>query len=87
MVAVCFVSKRMLVRLPVAEGAALLVPEASIATRAGLDFVGLQTSEGVTLRSIVPGQSHLIDGVPMVEVISGLVPGDVVVPASEVSHE
>ena len=38
-------------------------------------------------RSIVPGEVHQIDGVAMVEVISGLVAGDVVVPASEVGHE
>jgi RND family efflux transporter MFP subunit len=84
-----FVGTRMLVRLPVAEREALLVPEASIVTRSGLDFVGLQTDAGVALRSIVRGQSHLIDGVAMVEVISGLVAGDVVTPtpASEVGHE
>ncbi len=82
-----FVGTRRLVRLPVAELEALLVPEASIVTRTGLDFVGIQTSEGVSLRSIVPGARHLIDGVPMVEVISGLVAGDVVVPATEVGHE
>jgi RND family efflux transporter MFP subunit len=82
-----FVGTRRLVRLPVAEREALLVPEASIVTRTGLDFVGIQTGEGVVLRSIVPGATHLIDGVPMVEVISGLKAGDVVVPATEVNHE
>jgi hypothetical protein len=30
---------------------------------------------------------QLVDGVEMVEVISGLLAGDVVVPASEVGHE
>lgn len=82
-----FVGTRMLVRLPVAESIALLVPESSISTRSGLDFVGLETAEGVALRSIVPGQSRLVNGVPMVEVISGLAAGDVVVPAAEVGHE
>jgi HlyD family secretion protein len=82
-----FVGTRMLVRLPVAERDALLVPETSIVTRSGLDFVGLQTDAGVVLRSIVAGQHHVMDGVPMVEVISGLVAGDVVMPASEVGHE
>jgi RND family efflux transporter MFP subunit len=82
-----FVGTRMLVRLPVAEREALLVPETSIITRSGLDFVGLQTDAGVVLRSIVPGQSHVIGGVAMVEVISGLMAGDVVTPASEVGSE
>lgn len=86
-----FVGARMLVRLPVGEREALLVPQDAIVTRAGLDFVGLQAAEGVALRSIVPGEVHQIDGVAMVEVISGLVAGDVVVPASdlavEVGHE
>jgi RND family efflux transporter MFP subunit len=82
-----FVGTRRLVRLPVAERDALLVPEASIVTRTGLDFVGIQTGESVALRSIVPGAKHLIDGVPMVEVISGLMAGDIVVPATEVGHE
>jgi RND family efflux transporter MFP subunit len=79
------VGTRMLVSLPVSERQALLVPQDSIVTRAGLDFVGLQTAEGVALRSIVLGGAHAMDGVPMVEVISGLRVGDVVVSAAEVS--
>jgi RND family efflux transporter MFP subunit len=82
-----FVGTRMLVRLPVAEREALMVPEASIVTRTGLDFVGLQTGDGVVLRNIVPGATHQIDGISMVEVISGLVVGDVVVSAIEVGHD
>ena len=78
-----FVGARMLVRLPVGERMALLVPKADIVTRAGLDFVGLQTADGITLRSIVPGQTHLIDGAELVEVLSGLAAGDVVVSATE----
>jgi RND family efflux transporter MFP subunit len=81
-----FVGARMLVRLPVGEREALLVPQDAIVTRAGLDFVGLQSAEGVTLRSIVPGEVHQIDGVAMVEVISGLQAGDIVVPASELAE-
>lgn len=82
-----FVGARMLVRLPVGEREALLVPKADLVTRAGLDFVGVQGAGGAGLRSIVPGAAQLVDGVEMVEVISGLSAGDVVVPASEVSHE
>jgi RND family efflux transporter MFP subunit len=82
-----FVGARMLVRLPMGERSALLVPEATVLTRAGLDFVGVEGPEGPALRSIVPGERHRIDGVAMVEVISGLVAGDVVVPAAEVGHD
>ena len=80
-----YVGARMLVRLPVGEREALLVPRADVVTRAGLDFIGLQGAGGPVLRSIVPGEVQLVDGVEMVEVISGLVSGDVVVPASDIS--
>lgn len=86
-----FVGARMLVRLPVGERQALLVPAADVVTRSGLDFVGVKGAETTGLRSVVLGERHLIDGVEMVEVLSGLGAGDVVVPASEVpagaSHE
>ena len=82
-----FVGARMLVRLPVGERKALLVPKADVVTRAGLDFVGVQGADGAALRTIVPGEAQVVDGVEMVEVISGLSAGDVVVPASEVGHE
>jgi RND family efflux transporter MFP subunit len=81
------VGTRMLVSLPVGEREALLVPQDSIVTRAGLDFVGVQTAAGVVLRSIVPGGLHDLGGMPMVEVISGLRAGDVVVPATEAGSE
>ncbi|HEU0054983.1 MAG TPA: hypothetical protein VFQ39_17475, partial [Longimicrobium sp.] len=67
--------------------AAILVPKADVVTRSGLDFVGVEGAGGVGLRSIVPGVVTVVDGVEMVEVISGLSAGDVVVPASEVGGE
>jgi RND family efflux transporter MFP subunit len=82
-----YVGGRMLVRLPVGEREALLVPAGAIVTRAGLDFVGIETGEGPRLRAVVPGAVHDIDGVAMVEVISGLTAGDRVVSAAEVGHE
>ena len=82
-----FIGARMLVRLPVGEREALVVPAEMIETRSGLDFIGVQSAEGPVLRTIVPGETHLVDGVEMVEVISGLSVGDLVVPASEVGHE
>ena len=82
-----YVGARMLVRLPVGEREALMVPAADIVTRSGLDFIGVQGAEGAALRSIVLGEVRDVDGVEMVEVISGLAAGDVVVPASDVSGE
>lgn len=79
-----FVGARMLVRLPVGVRQALLVPAADVVTRAGLDFIGVQGADGAALRSIVPGAVTVVDGVEMVEVISGLAAGDLVVPVSEV---
>ena len=80
-----YVGARMLVRLPVGERDALLVSAAAVVTRSGLDFVGVQGAEGPALRSIVTGEVHAIDGIEMVEVISGLAAGDVVVSAADVA--
>ena len=77
----------MLVRLPLGEREVLLVPQDSIVTRTGLDFVGVRTGDRVALRSIVPGAIHMVDGVAMVEVVTGLAAGDVVVPIAEVSRD
>ena len=83
-----FVDARVLVRLPVGERSALLVPEAALATRGGVDFVAL---EGAGLRTVVPGERVTVDGVAMVEVLTGLQAGDVVMAvapvAGEVGHE
>jgi RND family efflux transporter MFP subunit len=82
-----FVDARVLVRLPVGERAALLVPEAALVTRGGVDFVGI---EGAGLRAVVPGARVSIEGAAMVEVLTGLQAGDVVVAdaaAAEVGHE
>lgn len=82
-----YVGARMLVRLPVGEREALLVPKADVVTRAGLDFVGVQGAEGAALRSVVPGEVQVVDGVEMVEVISGLQVGDMMVSAADVAAE
>lgn len=73
-----FFGARMLVRLPVGTRPALLVPETAIVTRAGLDLISIVQPEGPALRSIVPGVRLTLDGTPMVEVLSGLAPGDTV---------
>lgn len=74
-----FVDARVLVRLPVGERAALLVPESAVVTRHGLDFV--ETAHGP--RAVVPGEHHQIDGKAMVEIVSGLNAGDEIVEAGE----
>jgi RND family efflux transporter MFP subunit len=83
-----FVDARVLVRLPVGERAALMVPEAALVTRGGVDFVGI---EGAGLRAVVPGERVTMDGAAMVEVLTGLQAGDLVMAvapeAGEVGHE
>lgn len=74
-----FVDARVLVRLPVGERSVLLVPEAAITSRHGLDFV--ETTAGT--RAVVPGERHEVDGKVMVEVISGLEAGDTLAGAQE----
>jgi RND family efflux transporter MFP subunit len=71
-----FIDARVLVRLPVANHAALLVPATALTTRAGIDFVTTDTAQGPMLRSVVPGQHHIVDGVEMVEILTGLQDGD-----------
>jgi RND family efflux transporter MFP subunit len=79
-----FVNKRVLVRLPVDERAALVVPEAALITRAGLDYLRISGGEdGTLLRTVLPGQRHVIDGRPMVEIVTGLNPGETVVIGNE----
>ncbi len=78
-----FIDARVLVRLPVDTRSALMVPEAAVITRTGLDFVEVAGPEGPVLRTVVVGQRHLLDGEVMIEVLSGLVAGDRVV----IGHE
>ena len=69
-----FVDARVLVRLPVAKHSALMVPQTAVVTRQGLDFVLVNGD----LRAVVPGQVQSVDGVAMVEILSGLQAGDVI---------
>lgn len=71
-----FVDARVLVRLPVGNRAALVVPEGALITRSGLDFVGVDATGGLSLRAVVIGQRHIIDGAPVIEVLTGLRAGD-----------
>lgn len=78
-----FIDARVLVRLPVDTRTALMVPESAVITRTGLDFVGISGPDGPVLRTVVLGQQEVINGMAMVEILSGLVVGDKVVAANE----
>ena len=71
-----FVDARVLVEVPVGTRAALMVPRAAVATRSGIDFVTLQQGGTETARAVVLGDGGSGD---LVEVLTGLEPGDVVV--------
>ena len=73
-----FVDARVLVRLPVAKRAALIVPLTALVTRGGLDFVAVSKDGAVSLRAVVIGETHQMDGTAMVEVLTGLQAGDAV---------
>jgi RND family efflux transporter MFP subunit len=74
-----FVGKRVLVRLPIGERAALLIPDDYVSTRAGLDFVSIRTDAGAMHRTVLLGQHHRLNGVDMVEIVSGLSEGETLV--------
>lgn len=74
-----FVDARVLVRLAVGQRDALMVPVAALSATGGLDFVSVQGVSGPMQRSVVPGEHQTVGGVEMVEILSGLEAGDVVV--------
>jgi len=73
-----FIDARVLVRLPVARRKALLIPSSAVITRLGLDFVAVEAAGGIRLRTVVVASAEEIDGTAMVEVLSGLGPGEVI---------
>ena len=81
-----FVDARVLVRLPVGETRALVVPAELVVNRMGLDFVTVDENGHPALRTIVPGEHHLIDGREMVEVLSGVAEGEVLLPTEPVAY-
>jgi RND family efflux transporter MFP subunit len=74
-----FIDARVLVRLPMGERMALLVPASALMTRSGLDFVEVETETGPVLRAVVPGQRLMTEAGEQVEMLSGLRAGDRVV--------
>ena len=78
-----YVDARVLVRLPVGEHQALLVPQSALMTRAGLDFLHVSEGGETLMRSVVVGPAHDHDGVAMVRILTGLNAGDIVVTSDE----
>ncbi|SMX32286.1 efflux RND transporter periplasmic adaptor subunit [Actibacterium lipolyticum] len=74
-----FVDARVLVRLPIRERDALLVPASYVTTQSGLDFIWVGAGEDVAHRTVLLGQHHMIDGVDMVEIVAGVTAGESVV--------
>jgi RND family efflux transporter MFP subunit len=77
-----FVDARVLVRLAVGQRDALMVAATALSSTGGLDFVSVQGASGPIQRSVVPGEHQLIDGVDMVEILSGLEAGDLILPGA-----
>ena len=74
-----FVDARVLVEVPVGSRKALLVPQAALVTRSGLDFVRVMREEGEVERVVVPGETVMRDGKAFVEILTGLAAGDSVI--------
>lgn len=74
-----FVDARVLVEVPVGERTALLVPSNAVTTRSGIDFVTVEMPAGEVERAVVIGRPIRHDGAEMIEILTGLAPGDTVV--------
>ena len=74
-----FIGRRIPVRLPVGERQAILVPEAALTRRGGLDFVTVDGADGPVERVVVPGETVEREGAVWREILSGLTAGDVLV--------
>ena len=75
-----FVDARVLVRLPVGSTQAVVVPEKALNTRMGLDFVTVETAAGAKIeKTVIVGETHLLGGESLVEILSGLGPNETLV--------
>lgn len=83
------IDARVLVRLPMGERSAIVVPSTALISEAGLDFVQVETAQGTVMRAVVPGQQAETEDKAGVEILSGLEVGDRVVidPSAGVDHE
>lgn len=74
-----FVDARVLVEVPVGRRPALLVPQAALVIRSGIDFIRIAAPEGEVERAVVTGDRVLLDGQPHVEILTGLSAGETIV--------
>jgi RND family efflux transporter MFP subunit len=74
-----FVGQRVLVHVQIGSRQALVVPQAAIQHRSGLDLVTISGGDGTQTVTVVPGASVDTSGGPMVEILSGLRSGDTVI--------
>ncbi|MDE3239633.1 MAG: efflux RND transporter periplasmic adaptor subunit [Paracoccaceae bacterium] len=74
-----FVDARVLVRLPVGTRPALMVPASAVTDISGVDYISIEKDGKTEQRSVVPGEHQTVDGTDMVEILTGLEAGDVVV--------
>lgn len=74
-----FIGQRILVRVPVGNRLALVVPAAAIRRHAGLDLVEIAVGGELQTVSVVPGEVLTTPDGTMVEILSGLRAGDTVV--------
>ncbi len=74
-----YVNARVLVRLPVGERQALMIPEGAVSMRSGIDFVTVSEGGHQAERAVVLGEATTLDGAAMVEVLTGLAAGETVV--------
>jgi hypothetical protein len=74
-----FVDARVLVELPIGSRQAMVVPRSVLTTRSGIDFVTVSENGNPVDRAVVAGQPVDLGGVPGVEILTGLEPGDIVV--------
>ncbi|GEO86178.1 MULTISPECIES: efflux RND transporter periplasmic adaptor subunit [Alphaproteobacteria] len=74
-----FVNKRLLVRVPVGEREALLLPVDALTSRFGVDYVTVKSGEGTAERAVVTAKPILRDGKEMTEILTGLAAGEEVV--------
>lgn len=73
-----FVDARVLVELSVGERQAILVPARAVTNRYGMDFVRAGSGAATSERVVVAGEHVERNGVALVEIVSGLAPGETV---------
>lgn len=72
-----FVDARILVEVPIGKRHALIVPQAAVSSRNGLDFVSVSGPDGPIERVVVVGRPiRTDDDAEMIEIMSGLEAGD-----------